>query len=146
MPDLKIGMIGLDTSHVVAFAKCFNKPDHAEHIPGGKITVAFPGGSPDFDLSINRVQGFTKQLTEDFGVKLADSPEAVAEQVDLLFIMSVDGRVHREQFARTAKSRRPTFIDKPFTTGLADAEEIFRLAREHYVPVMSCSSLRYAHT
>src|SRR5436190_24128533 len=146
MREMKIGMIGLDTSHVVALAKCFNKADNAEHIAGARVTVAWPGGSPDFDLSVNRVEGFTKQVTQEFGVKVVDSPEGVAEQVDLVFIMSVDGRVHREQFARTVKSGRPTFIDKPFAASIADAEQIFRLAREHNVAVMSCSSLRYAHT
>jgi predicted dehydrogenase len=144
MVELKIGLVGLDTSHVVAFAKCFNDPKHAEHIPGARITVAFPGGSPDFDLSWNRMPGFTKQLTEEFGVETVDSPEAVAEQVDLVFIMSVDGRVHREQFARTVKFRRPTFIDKPLAADLKDAREIARLAREAGVPWFSSSVLRYS--
>jgi predicted dehydrogenase len=147
MADLKIGMIGLDTSHVVAFAKCFNKPDHAEHIWGARLTVAYPGvGSADFDLSHERLPGFTKQLLEDYSVEMVDSPEAVAKQVDLLFIMSVDGRVHREMFARTVPFKRPTFIDKPFAVSLSDAQEIVRLAKENHVPLMSCSSLRYAHT
>jgi hypothetical protein len=144
MADLKIGMIGLDTSHVIAFARCFNKKDHAEHIPGARVTVAYGKASPDFDLSYNRIEGFTKQLRDELRVKIVDSMEAVAEQVDLLFIMSVDGRVHREQFAQTVKFRRPTFIDKPFTTSLADAKAIFDLAGQNDVPVMSCSSLRYA--
>lgn len=146
MSDLKIGMIGLDTSHAPAFARCFNQSDHAEHIPGAKITVGFPGGSKDFDLSINRVEGFTKQLRDNFGVQIVDSPEAVAEQADLVFIMTCDGRVHHDLFARTVKFKKPTFIDKPLTTSLGDARAIMDLAQQNKVPVMSCSSLRYAHT
>jgi predicted dehydrogenase len=141
--NLRIGMIGLDTSHVIAFAKLLNDPKNEHHVPGGKITVAFPGGSQDFPLSKNRVEGFTKDLRENFGVKIVDSPEAAAEQCDLLFIESVDGRVHREQFERTVKFKRPTFIDKPLTVNSADAEAIAKLAAEQGVPVMSCSSLRY---
>jgi predicted dehydrogenase len=53
-------------------------------------------------------------------------------------------RAHRALFERIVKFKRPTFIDKPFTTSLADAKAIFALAEENKVPVMSCSSLRYA--
>ncbi|MBA2707426.1 MAG: Gfo/Idh/MocA family oxidoreductase, partial [Gemmatimonadaceae bacterium] len=146
MPDLKIGMIGLDSSHAPAFAKCFNRKDHPEHIPGARVTIGYPGGSKDFDLSIKRVKGFTSQLRDNYAVKIVDSPEAVAEQVDLVFIMTCDGRAHRDHFARTVKFRKPTFIDKPLATSVADAGEIFQIAKQHDVPVMSVSSLRYAHT
>lgn len=142
--SLRIGMIGLDTSHVVAFAKLLNDTAHEHHVPGGRVTVAFPGGSPDFELSINRVEGFTKELRDNLGVHMVSSPEAVAEACDLLFIMSVDGRVHRSQFEQTVRFQRPTFIDKPFATSSADAKAIVELAKTKGVPVMSSSSLRYA--
>jgi predicted dehydrogenase len=144
--DLRIGMIGLDTSHVVGFAKALNDPANADAFAGARITVGYPGGSNDFELSRSRVDGFTKQLREEHGVRIVDSPEAVAENCDLLFITSVDGRVHLDQFRRTVTSRRPTFIDKPFAVSSRDAVEIFRVADDAKVPVMSCSSLRYAET
>ena len=142
--ELRIGLIGLDTSHAIAFTKRLNDVNDPEHVRGGRVVAAFAGGSPDFELSISRVGGFTKQLEGEFDVQIMVSPEAVAEAVDLVFIISADARVHREQFARTARFRRPTFIDKSFALTSADAQEIFRLAREANVPVMSCSALRYA--
>jgi predicted dehydrogenase len=144
MAELKIGMIGLDTSHAPAFARCFNKDDHAEHIPGARVTVGYSGGSTDFDLSINRVEGYTKQLRDEFDVNIVDSPEAVAEQADLVFIMTCDGRAHRGLFERVVKFGKPTFIDKPMATSAADASAMFQLAKQHNVGLMSCSSLRYA--
>src|SRR3954466_14487579 len=101
MAELKIGLVGLDTSHVTGFAGLLNDPGNASHVPGGKIVAAYPGGSKDFELSWSRVDGFTKTLREKYSVEMKDSPEAVAEAVDLLLITSVDGRVHREQFERT---------------------------------------------
>src|SRR5688500_2117662 len=142
--DLRIGLISLDTSHAVAFTKRLNDPADPEHVRGGRVVAAFPGGSPDFELSISRVPGFTKQLGEHFDVQMMVSPEAVAEAVDLVFIVSADARLHREYFARTVRFRRPTFIDKSFALTSADAREIFGLAREADVPVMSCSALRYS--
>jgi predicted dehydrogenase len=143
--ELKIGLVGLDTSHVTAFAGLLNDPSNASHVPGGKIVAAFPGGSEDFELSRSRVGGFTKTLREKYGVEMKETPEAVAEGVDLVLITSVDGRVHREQFERTVKFKRPTFIDKPLAVSVEDAEAIVRLANMEKVPVMSCSSLRYSH-
>lgn len=142
--SLKIGLIGLDTSHVKAFADLLNDPNNPHHVAGGKVVAAYPGGSKDFELSWSRVEGFTKTLREKYSVQMMETPEAVAEAVDLLFITSVDGRVHREQFERTVKFGRPTFIDKPLTVSVADAEAIVRTANMAKVPVMSCSSLRYA--
>lgn len=140
---LKIGLVGLDTSHVTAFASLLNDPGNRDHVPGGKVVAAWPGGSPDFELSRSRVEGFTKTLREKYAVEMKDSPEAVAEAVDLVFITSVDGRVHREQFERAVKFKRPTFIDKPLAVSVGDAEAIVRVANMEKVPVMSCSSLRY---
>ena len=146
MPDtpLKIGLIGLDTSHAPAFAGLLNDEKHKDHVPGGRVVAAFPGGSPDMDLSRNRVEGFTKTLREKFAVEIKDSPEAVAEAVDLVMILSVDGRVHRAQFERTAKFRKPTFVDKPFAVSVEDAEAMLRVAHAEKVPLMSCSSVRYS--
>ena len=143
---LRIGMIGLDTSHVTAFASLLNDEANPWHVAGGKVVAAYPGGSPDFELSASRVGKFTAEMVEKYQVQIMPSPEAVAEAVDLVMIESVDGRVHLDQFRRTVKYRKPTFIDKPVATTLADTQEIFRLASDAGVAVMSSSSLRYATT
>jgi predicted dehydrogenase len=136
-------MIGLDTSHVVAFAKLLNDESNPHHVPGGRVTVAYPGGSPDFELSYSRVEGFTQELSRDFGVQIVDAIEQVAEQSDAILLESVDGRVHLEQFRKIAVYGKPVFIDKPLAVSSQDAQEIARLAKEHKVPIMSSSSLRY---
>lgn len=141
---INIGMIGLDTSHVVAFTKLLNQPEHDYYVPGGKVTTAFPGGSDDFELSISRVEGYTRELQQDFGVKMVESPEQVAENCDAILLESVDGRVHLEQFAKIAPYGKPVFIDKPLAVSTADALEIVRLSEQHHAPVMSSSALRYA--
>jgi predicted dehydrogenase len=142
--EQRIGLVGLDTSHVIAFTKLLNVVTEKDHIPGARVIAGYPGGSQDIDVSRNRVEGFTKDLREKYGVEIMDSPQDVAKACDLVFITAVDARAHRALFERTVPFKRPTFIDKPFTTSLADAKEIFRLAERANVPVMSCSSLRYA--
>lgn len=141
---MTIGLIGLDTSHVPAFAKLLNDTSAEFHVPGGKVIAAFPGGSDDFELSYSRVEGFTNQLRDEFGVTILDSPEAVAEACDAVMIESVDGRVHLDLFRRIAPYGKPVFIDKPFAVSSSDAREIVEIAKKHNIPLMSCSSLRYA--
>lgn len=142
---LKLGLIGLDTSHVTAFASLLNDPTHRYHVTGGKIEVAYPGiPSADFELSYGRVERFTEELSTKYGVKMVGSAEEVAEQCDAVLLESVDGRVHLELFRKIARFGKPVFIDKPFAVNYKDAEDMFAIAAEYKLPIMSSSSLRYA--
>jgi predicted dehydrogenase len=144
MPKFNIGLIGLDTSHAPAFTRLLNDETQEFHVAGAKVTHAFAGGSPDFPLSWDRVGGFTDDLRANHGVIIVDSPAEVAKQCDVVLITSADGRVHLDQFREVVPFRRPTFIDKPFANSYADAREIVRLAEENQIPLLSCSSLRFA--
>jgi predicted dehydrogenase len=137
----RLGMIGLDTSHVIAFTRLINS-SQAEH--GCKVIVGYPGGSPDVQSSANRVEGFTKQLREEFDVEIVDTIEELCRKVDGVLLESVDGRPHLKQAIPVIKAGKPLFIDKPMAGSLADVIEIFRLAKENNVPCWSSSSLRYS--
>jgi len=137
----RIGMIGLDTSHVVAFTKVINNP--AKNY-GCKVVVGYSGGSPDVPSSANRVEGYTKQLRDDYGVEIVDSIEKLCQKVDGVLLESVDGRPHLKQAKPVIAAKKPLFIDKPMAGSLADVLEIFRLAEENNVPCWSSSSLRYS--
>jgi hypothetical protein len=141
--ELRLGLIGLDTSHVIAFTRLLNDPKAKDHVPGGKVVAAFKGGSPDVESSRTRVDGYTKQLSEGFGVKIVESIEELCRQVDAVLLESVDGRPHLEQARPVIKAGKPLFIDKPLAGSLRDAIEIYRLAREHKTPVFSSSSYRF---
>jgi hypothetical protein len=141
--DFRIGMIGLDTSHVIAFTRLLNDPNDKNHIPGGRIVAAYKGGSADIESSRTRVDGYTKQLQDEFGVKIVDTIESLCQQVDGVMLESVDGRPHLEQARPVILARKPLFIDKPVAGSLRDAIVIYRLAKEHQVPCFSASSYRF---
>lgn len=141
--ELRIGMIGLDTSHAIAFTQLLNDPKNKQFIPGGKVVVAFKGGSPDIESSWSRVEAYTRQLETEFQVKIAPSIEELCAQVDAVMIESVDGRPHLEQARAVFKAHKPVFIDKPIAGTLRDAIEIFRLAKENNVPCFTASAYRY---
>ncbi len=138
---LRAGIVGCDTSHVVAFTELINDPAATGALAKVEITVAYPGGSPDIPASRDRLDGFVKTLREK-GVKIVDSLEALAEDSDVILLESVDGRPHLEQFKAIAKGK-PVFVDKPAAASLADVISIFRHAEATKTPVFSSSSLRF---
>lgn len=138
---LRAGIIGLDTSHVIAFTKLLNDPKNAEEL-GVKVVAAFPGGSPDLPASWDRVKGYTEQLAKS-GVEIVPSIEALLPKVDVVLLESVDGRPHLRQARPVIAARKPLFIDKPMAASLADVIVIFELAKKANVPCFSSSSLRY---
>ncbi len=142
-PEFELGLIGLDTSHVIAFTRILNDPDDTNYLPGAKVVAAYQGGSDDLPTSYERVEGFTEQLVEDWGVTLYDTIEELCENVDAILLTSVDGRKHLEQARPVFEAGLPVFIDKPLAASLEDAVAIFDLAEAHDVPMFSSSSLRY---
>src|SRR5580704_4903956 len=131
---LRAGIIGLDTSHVVAFTKLLNAPTPKPELAGVRVVAAYPGGSPDIPSSRDRVAGFTRELRDKFGVTIVGSIDELLASVDVVLLESVDGRPHLEQARPILRARKPVFIDKPVAGSLADAVQIFELAREERSP------------
>lgn len=144
-PEIRIGIIGTDTSHVPAFTKLLNDPNDPNRIPGARVVAAFKGGSPDIESSHTRVERFAAEIRDKYGVELVGSIEELCRKVDAVLLESVDGRPHLSQVRPVLAAGKRVFIDKPFASGYADAREIARLAREAKVPFFSSSSLRYAN-
>jgi len=140
---IRIGMIGLDTSHVTEFTKRINDPSHPGHVAGGMVVAAVPGGSPDLPISATRIPEFTRVLREDHDVKLFDSIEEMCRNVDAVMLESVDGRPHLEQVRPVIEAGRPVFVDKPVAHTLVDTIALYRLGAQHGVPLWSASSLRF---
>lgn len=141
--ELRIGIIGCDTSHVTAFTETLNNPAASGHISGGKVVAAYKGGSPDIPSSANRVGQFSRTLQDKYGVKFYDTIEDLCRNVDAVLLESVDGRPHLAQARPVIEAHKPLFIDKPMAGSLQDVVEIFRLAQHAKVPVFSSSSLRF---
>lgn len=141
--DLRLGLVGTDTSHVTAFAAAFNDPASPQHVAGARIVAAYRGGSPDLPSSRDRIDGFTKQLQDKYGVEVVETIAELCARVDGVLLTSVDGRVHLAQAREIIAAHKPLFIDKPLASTLDDAREIARLAKAAGVPWFSTSTLRY---
>jgi predicted dehydrogenase len=141
---VRVGLVGLDTSHASSFTRILHNPDDPFHIPGARVVAAYPGGSPDMPISISRVAGFTSELRDIYGVRIMDAPEDVAEACDLVCILASDGRVHPALFRAVTSSNRSVFVDKPFAVSLDDAHHMFMEAAKTGTRIFASSAFRYA--
>lgn len=143
--EIKVGMIGLDTSHVTAFTKLLNDKSDPNHVPGARVVAAFKGGSPDVESSRTRIDKFTAELKDKWGVEIVGSIEELCKKVDAVLLESVDGRPHLNQVRPVFAAKKRVFIDKPFAASYANAREIARLSGESGTPFFSSSSLRFVN-
>jgi hypothetical protein len=141
--DIRLGIIGTDTSHVVVFTQMFNDATRADHVPGARVVAAFKSSSPDIDASRSRVDGFAEELKTKWNLEMEPDIPTLCRKVDAILLESNDGRKHLPQAKLVIAAHKPMFIDKPLASTLEDAREIARLAREAGVPFFSSSSYRF---
>ncbi len=142
--DLRIGIIGTDTSHAVEFTRIFNDASAADHVAGGRVVAAFKGGSPDVESSRTRIEKFAETLRSRYQVEFVPEIGALCGKVDAILLESVDGRAHLPQAREAFRCGKPVFIDKPLASTLEDARAIAALGRETGVSWFSSSSVRYS--
>lgn len=141
--DVRLGIIGTDTSHAVVFTRALNDASAANHIPGARVVAAFKGGSPDVKESASRVDKYAEELRDKWGVKFVDAIPAMCSGVDGILLESLDGRKHLAQMKDAVTCGKPIFIDKPLASTYADAKAIAQIASAAHVPWFSSSSLRF---
>ena len=139
--QIKIGIIGLDTSHSPAFAKLLNAEDNPEY-KNFKIVAAYPYGSRTIPASYERIPKYIEEV-EKYGVEIVASISELLDKVDCVMLETNDGNIHLEQANEVFKAGKIVFIDKPLGASLAQSIAIFELAKKYNVPVFSSSSLRY---
>ncbi|MFH1266240.1 MAG: Gfo/Idh/MocA family oxidoreductase, partial [Planctomycetota bacterium] len=139
---LKAGIIGLD-AHATAWTKILNDPEAPGELGEMTVVAGYPGGSADIPQSLELPEK-GKEAFREMEVPIVDSIDALLEKVDVVMILSIDGRSHLEQARPVIAAGKTVYIDKPMAGSLADVIRIFRLAKEHNVPCFTSSSLRFA--
>ena len=140
--EIKIGIIGLDTSHSIAFTKLFNDDQAQPPLDRCRVVCAYPKGSADIESSVSRIPKYTEEIQE-FDVNIVDSIGQLIERVDAVLLETNDGRPHLDQLIPVLRANKPVFVDKPIAASLADAIAIFEAAKKFNTPVFSSSSLRF---
>jgi predicted dehydrogenase len=141
-PQLKVGIIGLDTSHCIAFTQVLNDAKAAAEVANCRVVACYPKGSPDIESSTKRVPGYTEQIKK-LDVEIVDSIDELLKRVDCVLLETNDGRPHLEQAIPVFKAGKPVFIDKPLAGSLPDCIALFAAAKKYNCPMFCSSSLRY---
>lgn len=131
MGKIKIGQLGLG-SH--SFLGSFvNPPEDMK----GKVKCrpyAIWDDAPGVADKMKQMQGFEKVFTD---------PVKLVKESDAVHVEHADYRRALELARPALEMGKPVFINRPFTSTIADAEEVVRLATLHNAPLMSASSLEF---
>ncbi len=139
---MRAGIIGVD-AHALAWTQILNDPQVSGELAEMVVVAAYPGGSPDIPQSMELLKAQLEPVAA-LGVEIVDSIDELLQKVDVVMILSIDGRTHLEQVRPVFAARKPVYVDKPIAGSLVDAIKIFQLAEEYKVPCFSSSSLRYS--
>ena len=138
---LRIGLVGMDTSHVPAFTKLFHDPVADGDLAGFRVVAGLPDGS-DLPMSKDRIAGFTEEARA-LGVEIVSTVDELVERCDRLMIVSVDGRIHLRQARELFGRGLPVFVDKPVAGNLSECLALADLAERTGTPWFSSSSTRF---
>ena len=140
--ELKVGFIGLDTSHSVEFPKRMQSPDCPpdQKVEGLKAVTCMAFVTPFQDAK--GIADRTKQL-EAWGVKVTTSFDEAVKGVDAVMIELNDPSLHLEYFKKCSNLGLPIYLDKPMADTYKNGKEIFDLAKKKNLKVCSMSSLRF---
>lgn len=140
--EIKVAIIGLDTSHTIEFTKRIQAPDCPEEqkVAGMKIVRCMKFVTPFQDEEeINKGQ---KQM-EEWGVKVSSDFNEVVLDCDAIMIEINDPSLHLEYFKRCANLGKPIFLDKPLADNFKNGKEIYNIIKGKNLKVFSSSSLRF---
>ena len=141
--EIKVGVIGLDTSHATAFTKHLNDP--AAAVPGGegfRVVAAVVQGSRTIPSSVERQPKYTETVRK-LGVEIVPDVATLLKKVDAVLLETNDGREHLWQAEACFKAGKRVFIDKPLAHDLKDSKAIVALAKKYNATFFTSSAIRY---
>lgn len=138
---IRIGAIGVDTSHLPEFSRRLSEM-HKAGTFGGQVTRMLDVGNHGWP-DASQVRNW-QETTRELGAEPAHSMDDLLASVDAVMVLAIDGNRHLE-LARPALERGiPTYIDKPLTCNLDQAKEVLKISRSSGARCYSASSLRFA--
>lgn len=140
---VKLGIIGLDTSHSTAFTELLNSDSDEPFVREFEVVAAYPYGSKVIESSYNRIPGYTEEVKK-YGVEIVESIADLCSKVDFVLLETNDGHPHLEQALEVFKTGKTCYIDKPIGATLGETLAIYQLAAEYGIPIFSSSALRFS--
>jgi len=129
----RVGIVGSDNSHAIAFSKILNDSSDPNHVPGFEVTHLF-----------GLVESRNEEVAKLGGIKnIVSDPIEMIGKIDIAFIEFRHGGLHLNYARPFLEKGVPLFIDKPLAADVSDARKIIHIAREKGVLITSFSTLRF---
>jgi len=141
---IRVGIVGTNTSHASAYAGLLNGIDgNAPVVAGARVTAVWSSGKEP----LAGVHPDAPELARTFGIpEVVTELDDMAGAVDLVLVLDnfKGGALHPELARPFIEAGTPTYVDKPIALEIAQAVELFDIAKHTGAPLMSCSALRFA--
>ena len=134
---IKIALIGLDTSHSIAFPEIIQ--ERGDKTPLQVISCL------RFETPFQNKEGLDKrqEILEGMGIKVTEDFDEAVAGADALMLEVNDPAYHLEYFSRCATLGKPIFLDKPFADTYQNALKIDEIAKANNVKYFTSSTVRF---
>ena len=131
---IRIGIVGSDNSHADRFSELVNLPERAQHIEGARVEYLY-----------GREAGRTEEVSANNRIPhIVSDPAEMIGKVDAAMVVFRHGSLHLERARPFLEAGIPTFVDKPLTVDVDEAQELVALAKRTGTPLTSYSTVRWA--
>lgn len=134
----KVGIIGSDNSHALAFSRLTN------------IKNELTGEYEFPDIRVTAIYGHDEKKTEEVASEgkiefIAKNPQDLFGKVDAVMVVFRHGDLHAEYALPFVEAGIPTWIDKPFTIKISDAKKLIEAAEKNNTLLTGGSTCKYAY-
>ena len=140
--EVKVAIIGLDTSHSIEFPRRMQAPDCADYVKveGMRAVSCLRFPTPFCD---ERALDEGQKKLEGWGIEVTTVFEEAVADCDAIMLEINDPAPHLEYFKKCADLGKPIFLDKPLADTIENGRAICDLAKRKGLRVFSASSLRF---
>lgn len=140
---VRIGIIGLDTSHSTAFTMLLNDKDSDNpNVRKYEVVAAYPYGTKNIESATSRIPKYIEEVKSQ-GVTITESIAELLGMVDCVLLETNDGNLHLEQAVEVFKSGKKIYIDKPLGATLGQAIALYEMAERYGIKFFSSSAIRF---
>ena len=140
MKEIRIAVIGMDTSHAVELPKLMQDPNAPLSISGMRVTRAMR-----FETPFQNKEGLDKreEYLRSIGVEVTEDFDYAVGDCDAIMLEINDPSLHLEYFEKAAVLGKPIFLDKPFADTIENTRKIIEIGKKYNVRYFTSSSLRF---
>ena len=121
--QIRVAIIGLDTSHSTAFPQLMQDPSTPENLQVKELRAV---SCMRFETPFQGKEGLDKRQAylESIGIPVTENFDEAVADCDAIMLEINDPSLHLEYFEKCAPLGKPVFLDKPFADTVENMQKI----------------------